>query len=366
MFVKLLILLINTSLILARATDTNGTKSLTDLLSDNKNSNQEPSLSKMDGDSYLLKYLTPYTEYPTRLIDYNDASDSSTKWFKFGSDCYIDELDKSDKYFTTEYDSNGAINLLILSYDRKTNFLLDHYEPKNPNSKAKSKAEKKPGNEVYDDGDYDDAHGRSIYTIAYLNTFELIVNEMENDMSEIMCKANVLVPNGLVAEHNDILQERIEETAFLKLKMPDRHKFMNHKTLNKEIVNDLGKTVRVDSSKRNNSVEVKAQAKTNMSKNSFEPTLIEIEIYDGPFYVYPENLLENSTVTISCQLILKDFDKSHAFDSAIYKTITKNKNPPMGSNISGANSSSLSMFKFSLFNFSLFIMLNLLSFFVSF
>ncbi len=97
--------------------------------------------------AYKLKYLTPYTNYPVKLIDHfgtyetTNAVVSTTRWFKYGTSKYIDTLNNETlldgHYFATEVnDVNGAVNLYLLDYDRKNNFLLDHYEPRHQHFEA--------------------------------------------------------------------------------------------------------------------------------------------------------------------------------------------------------------------------------------
>jgi hypothetical protein len=56
-----------------------------------------------DEDVFLIKFLHPYTEYPVKLVDHTPpVLDTTVRWFKYGSNYFIDELDQHYKYFTNE------------------------------------------------------------------------------------------------------------------------------------------------------------------------------------------------------------------------------------------------------------------------
>jgi hypothetical protein len=52
---------------------------------------------------YLIKFLHPYTNYPVKLVDHTaPVLGTSVRWFKYGSNYFIDELDQHFKYFSNE------------------------------------------------------------------------------------------------------------------------------------------------------------------------------------------------------------------------------------------------------------------------
>jgi hypothetical protein len=112
--------------------------------------------------------------------------------------------------------------LLLINYDKQTNSLLDHYEPKHDLAD-------------YTSEDYDDSN-LSIYTLAYLNDFELLVKNLNKEEAEITCRVRVLISKGLNNEHETNLLERLDKSIHLKLKVPDHHRFLNRKTQNKDII----------------------------------------------------------------------------------------------------------------------------------
>ena len=81
------------------------------------------------------------------------------------------------------------------------------------------------------------------------------------------------------------------------------------------------KALKSSSFKRSQNVdqEIKLVNRTSRTVAS----LYEMEIIEGPFKIYKANL-DDQNITVSCNLILKDYDNSHAFDTSIYKTLNKN------------------------------------------
>ena len=284
---------------------------------------QNVSMSKsIPNEKHLIKYLSPYTEYPVKLIDYRtktqSSSDVTTTWHKHGCNCLIDELDSMRKYFTTETDSQtGAKDLLLLDYDKKNNSLLDHYQPIH-----------EPENVLeYTHDDYDDTRP-IVYTLAYLNDFELDVKNLNKEEFEISCRIRVLIPNGLNTEHTQDLNERLAHSIHLKMHVPDHQK--SRKTQNKEIKEEGHEKNHMHhqhmhnqtSFKRSHNVEHQIQLKNRTSRTV--ATLYEMEMIQGPFKLYKASIDEETNITISCNLILTDYDNTHAFDSTTYKIINKN------------------------------------------
>lgn len=96
---------------------------------------------------YRLKYLTSHTNYPVRLKDHYGIK-GNTRWFKHSCKCYVDEINLFSKFFTTErddFESRTVTHLLILNHEPKSNFVIDHYEPRHVDSKERDNS-----NTLYD------------------------------------------------------------------------------------------------------------------------------------------------------------------------------------------------------------------------
>ena len=72
--------------------------------------------------SYLIKYLTPETKYPVELTDF--SNDSTTKWFKYGSQKYVDQLETFGSLLSFNK-TKQRNNLVLKSFNKN---ILDHYE----------------------------------------------------------------------------------------------------------------------------------------------------------------------------------------------------------------------------------------------
>jgi hypothetical protein len=270
--------------------------------------------------NYLIKFITPFTEYPVRLID-NFGSYESTnsimdksKWFKHGSNCFVDELDQSSKYFSTEINLNGGINLLILKYDATTNLVLDHYEPYH-----------------YDKDDEMQQTAKEMYTLVYLKSFELKIDETENEI-KASCELTLIIPIGIADEHTEIINENIQETLSLDFKYDDQTqdnlhlKSKKHKRLHQKHSNSK----RDANSKASKFEQTYSTGSFNFNKYTFQS--------------------DQKTVNVTCNIVLRDFDNSHAFDTSLSKSLDLNKKnslrPVVGQNLNGAGKVDLGLLSF--------------------
>lgn len=83
-----------------------------------------PIIKSQPSGSYLIKYLTPDTEYPVEMHDYSKKN--TTKWFKYGSHAYVDELKELDMLFSFNKSHGHSGNNLV--FKKYAPILLDHYE----------------------------------------------------------------------------------------------------------------------------------------------------------------------------------------------------------------------------------------------
>lgn len=291
------------------------------------------SLNVLSGDvhstSFLIKFLTSFTEYPVRLVDNFGSYESSntviekSKWFKHGSNSFVDELDQSSKYFSTEINSNGGVNLLLLNYDTKTNILLDHYEPYHYKDDEMQQTEKE------------------IYTLVFLKSFDLKVNETESDI-KASCELTLSIPAGISDEHTEIINENIEETITLEIGYDDEKQ--SRSKSNKQI------------KKRNSNSKRSADSKLSAFEKTYSTGSINLNKFTFQS--------DQKSVNITCYLVLRDFDNSHAFDTSLSKIINLSKNE-MIKPLVGQNSNAAHKFNFTLFNLISFVVVfSLLSIFV--
>ncbi|CAF0761942.1 unnamed protein product [Brachionus calyciflorus] len=251
-------------------------------------------------DHFRIKYLTPYTYYPSRLKD-NFGYLKNTKWLKFGCECYLDELDNYKKYFSTEIvetdSSTSEFNLLLLEFNNNSDFLLDHYEPKHETNQL-----------AENEYDYPD-HDREIYTLVYMKNFFIDYTETENEI-ELNCKATLIYPTGLDDQHSIILNEKFLSSVQLQLKIHEEY------------------------SKKKRSV------KKSLKTRRYINNIIEVEVKEGPL-IFNKNAFES--LDTSCKIKLLDFDSTYALDHAISKSfqinqISKNQTKPQISTVGNSAS----------------------------
>lgn len=313
---------------------------------------------RIETGGYYIKFLTQYTEYPITLKDKlgGTQKDYITKWYKHGSSCNLEELDNYQKYFKINKQENGATDIQIIDYDRKNNLILDHYEPTQVHSAAED--------DIEHNYDYADEKSRVIYTLAYLNSFKMEVDDSSADKIELTCKAKFLLPVGIVYDHTSILNEQLEKAIELKLNMISRSTY----NFGKDAIED--KKFELDELEKNatesseidykvterivNKPAKKHGRDANVLKVSHnqrsEITLYELEIVDGPISLYKGETEEGAGANFSCHLTLVDYDETFAFDSIIHEYVRFNKgadrvqitdNNNNNNNSSAVNSSSV-------------------------
>ena len=188
----------------------------------------------------------------------------------------------------------------------KTNFLLDHYEPRHEKQGINNNA----GNNFQENPNEQDEEDRVIYTLVYLNMFEMNKTEIGDDV-EISCRINLIVPNGLVDQHTVIISERFESLIHLDLVIHD----------SPVMTKSFGTSVWRN--KRN--TEASNQYRKLKQRSSYNnPSLYELEIVEGPIKVNKENF---KNFNCSCKLILKDYDHSFVLNTQINKVIVDDENP---------------------------------------
>lgn len=271
--------------------------------------------------TYLIKFLTPRTVYPIKLVDHTTpVPNRHVKWLKYGSSYYIDQLDQHQNYFRMEREylssnhsstSGPRTNLVILNYDGRNNFILDHYEPKHEKPDETASGHSETGD---DDEEEEDpiASDRNIYTLVYLKSFELIANETgDGDDQEIHfgCKLRLVVPNGIIDQHTVIISERLEELVHLKL----------------SVVNDKGEKhlhKRAEKNLKRSRRDV-GHGMMTLYDNQQSSTLFELEMFEGPITIKKYDVTD---LTTTCRLILKDYDGSTSLDASQTKRIVNSPN----------------------------------------
>ena len=97
-------------------------------------------------ESYNIKYVSSKSSFPIELKDYTDSP--TTRWFKYGSQNFVDELPQFDNYFTFTRSKTNGNNLAfkrpdkLIYEDSDKSFLLDHYETQ-PNFDLENNPSKK-------------------------------------------------------------------------------------------------------------------------------------------------------------------------------------------------------------------------------
>ncbi|RNA01624.1 hypothetical protein BpHYR1_008154 [Brachionus plicatilis] len=222
---------------------------------------------------FRLKFVTPYTEFPVRLKD-NFGYLRNTKWFKYGSDCFVDQLDYFKDYFTFEdqntQSSNPSLNLLITDFNNQSFALLDHYEPRH---------EQVDRNFL----DFD----REIYSIVYLNKFYPHIVD-KDDKIELSCVATFVYPADLADQHAEILMEELFNSVQITLKIHDNFR-------QKRFI-------------KNTSYQVKRSANVQ--------TVHEIDFTEGPITFYKETF---EKLTTSCGIKILDYDGTYALNHIVTK-----------------------------------------------
>lgn len=143
------------------------------------------------------------------------------------------------------------------------------------------------------------------------------IDNIDQIYSDVTCRVSLLIPNALNDEHSAILNERLEKSMHLRLKLfepntddsnaPADNMSKDNRNVNFKPVG--GSKRPVDGSKQSNM----------RFRRSSETELTEMEIIEGPIRVFRDNF--KSGLNASCSLSLRDFDHTFAFNSLINNTI---------------------------------------------
>lgn len=154
----------------------------------------------------------------------------------------------------------------------------------------------------------------------YLSSFELVkptanttVDNVEQAYADVSCRATLIVPNGLSDEHSAIINERLESSLHMRLKLTEPNEQRS------SLRTDLEKNRRQTRFKQLGSSETTEKARVKRSVTSTKALLYEMEITEGPIRVFEDNFREG--LNASCRLSLKDFDNTFAFNSVIDDTV---------------------------------------------
>jgi hypothetical protein len=210
--------------------------------------------------------------------------------------------------------------LILLNYDKKTNFVLDHYEPRHVRISPNG------GDSVNQPVDYnmDEAdENRNIYTLVYLNSFELHKNESTDNYGdlEISCRLSLIVPTGLIDQHTIIISERLESLISLEL-----------------IVNDEdGPVLRNRHQHKRRGVSSQLLKNRLIKQRNFNhPSLYELELIEGPLKL---NKNDFNNLNSTCRLVLRDYDESIALDTITSSVLVSGNNNKRDVNLLGAPNS---------------------------
>ena len=139
--------------------------------------------------------------------------------------------------------------------------------------------------------------------MSYLNSFEIIKRDLNDDEVEMTCKLIIVMPVGLNEDQTVSLNEILGDTVLLNMKLSDTEQRSARK-----MKRSVGNRAR-----SNNNNLKRNQTRTN------EPALYEIEIMEGPFKLLKTK--HSNVLNLTCNLILVNHDHTYAFDTTIYKTI---------------------------------------------
>lgn len=143
------------------------------------------------------------------------------------------------------------------------------------------------------------------------------IDNVDQIYSDVTCRVSLLIPNALNDEHSAILNERLEKSMHLRLKLfepntddsnaPADNMSKDNRNVNFKPVG--GPRRPVDGNKQSNM----------RFRRSSETELTEMKIIEGPIRVFRDNF--KSGLNASCSLSLRDFDHTFAFNSLINSTI---------------------------------------------
>lgn len=249
---------------------------------------------------YHIKFLTEFTQYPIKLVDHFEKS-NATRWFKHMCQCFIEEIDNSPRY-QFRFETSNKIkktgsNLIIDRIEKESMFIIDHYEAISDFVGSESFDKNSDyTSENYDDGD----EKRDIYTLIYLDSFEMIKTEIDHDEVELSCIANFKFPNNFLADQDWFINKLFLRKIEIELKF-----HFDSDSLLQLHSKDL-------LTKKTN------ETKKRWIRSTDQESFYEIELVEGPVSLSKSNFRNLSS---SCQLTLKDYDNSIAYRSLLNKSI---------------------------------------------
>ena len=239
---------------------------------------------------YILRLITPKTNFPMRLNDNNRQLGS--RWYKYGCSCFVEEIDSYYKSYYIEPTMGYGNNLLILepTYNRDFNFLvLDHYESVIESSSPfatnfETQSESRPS---------------EIFTIGYLKSFALSVDDNQ-DSALISCKTSVLLPTSISSEQSDMLNDILMESLSMRLE---------HEGFSAE---------QTDRSK--------PKGRRRRRDSDQDAGLNEIEIVEGPIMI-DRKLLRWTPANVSCVLNLHDYNSDVYYNQILHHQVLGLESP---------------------------------------
>jgi hypothetical protein len=267
---------------------------------------------------YFLRWVTTSTQFPIKLHHETNGSEIF-KWFKYYDHAWIDNLPKH--LFKSEQTATTN-SLEILSYDKINHQQLDHYESRlindidevqNHTTEAVHSYDIAPESDSYKYYSYDESLVR-VYTLAHLNTFDMMVLKNEATIN-ISCVVTLLLPLGQNDAHTKYLNEQIMNRMSLNLQMPSEKdsddeivgNFINHK--NKRSAEWI---------KHMKKLDIKHRARRSFN---FERYLLEIEISYGPLTIFRTDQDDELTENLTCTLGLVNIDGKQVFKRVLLKKV---------------------------------------------
>jgi hypothetical protein len=162
-----------------------------------------------------------------------------------------------------------------------------------------------------------------IYTVLYLSEFAVAkldgdstIDNVNQAYADISCVVRLIMPTGIGDEHSAILNERIEHSMHLRLKLDEPEEEDLAKTGRSRQRNVAFKPVNGGPRLRRRSVD-----SNSTNKHTVNPiiTHYEMEIIEGPIRVYRDNFRQG--LNASCSLSLKDYDFTFAFNSDVSRHV---------------------------------------------
>ena len=66
---------------------------------------------------------------------------------------------------------------------------------------------------------FKDSFRSDVYTLVFLNSFEIIQKDLSGDQKEVTCKSNLMMPIGLNSEHSNILSDILDQTVIINFEI---------------------------------------------------------------------------------------------------------------------------------------------------